>query len=452
MMGRLWRYSALIVAAALMVPGVALPARAKPAGDVLSMRVETPAGDRQRLVIELSVPVEFRVFPLAEPDRLVIDLPEANWRMPKGAPAGLMVNGAPAGPIQGLRYGLFRPGLSRIVLDLARPALVGEAHLEGPTGSSGAGRPQVWRVVIDISAAERRQFDAAVLADQAERQAALNGASAPTPGPSTNERVEPAVAPPPQAEGRKTPSAPKPPTRAAPGNRPVIAIDPGHGGVDPGAISVSGQYEKHITLIYAQELKRTIEASGRYRVVLTRIRDETLALRQRIAIARAAGAELFISLHADAIRQTSLRGGSVYTLSDQASDAEADALAQRENKADLIAGVDLSDEPPAVAGILIELAQRETRGHAARFARLLLTELDRENASLLKKGHRSAGFAVLKAPDVPSVLFELGYLSNRQDEALIRQEKHRKHIALAVLRAADRFFQGGVERSSTDSP
>lgn len=212
-----------------------------------------------------------------------------------------------------------------------------------------------------------------------------------------------------------------------------------------GATSVSGQFEKHLTLAYGHEIKRAIEATGRYRVVLTRTGDETIGLRQRIAIARAAGAQLFISLHADAIRHSSLRGGSIYTLSDRASDAEAEALAQRENKADVIAGIDLSDEPPAVAGILIDLAQHETRAQSLRFARMLHHELGQQQASLLKKGQRSAGFAVLKAPDVPSVLFELGYLSNRQDEALLKQERHRKRIAQAVLQAADRFLAGRAE-------
>lgn len=383
----------------------------------------------QRLTIELSRPVEFRVFPLARPDRVVIDLPEVEWRVPVGAPASGLGRG---GPVQGLRYGLFQPGLSRVVLDLAQPALVGQAFLAEP----GAGH--AWRVTVDLAPATRARFDDAVRAGQADRLAQTPPAAATRASPPSRvgaSAVEPAAAP------RGAPAQPP----ATKGARRVVAIDPGHGGVDPGTTSVTGQFEKNVTLAYAQEMKRALEATGRYRVVLTRERDETVGLRRRFQLAREAGAELFVSLHADAIGQASLRGGSVYTLSDRASDAEAEALAQKENKADVIAGIDLTEEPPAVAGILIDLAQRETLAGSARFARLLLAELGREQAPLLRKGHRAAGFAVLKAPDLPSVLYELGYLSNRQDEALIRQERHRKRVAQAIVRAADRFFGGGQE-------
>lgn len=395
---------------------VAGPAGAQPMPDVMAMTV---AG--QRLTIELSAPVEFRIFPLAGPDRIVIDLPEVQWRMPLGTPAQSLAPGlASGGSIQGMRYGLFQPGLSRVVLDLTGPMLVGQAFLAEPGAGHG------WRVTLDLAPVARAQFDDAVRVGQADRMALAPSADAPQrPAPST---ATPAAAP------------AKPPPAAPKGGQRVVAIDPGHGGVDPGTTSVTGQFEKTITLAYAQEIKRALEASGRYRVVLTRERDETVGLRRRFQLAREAEAELFVSLHADAIGQSSLRGGSVYTLSDRASDAEAEALAQKENKADVIAGIDLTEEPPAVAGILIDLAQRETRTGSGRFARLLLAELDREQAPLLRKGHRAAGFAVLKAPDLPSVLYELGYLSNRQDEALIRQDRHRKRVAQAMLRAADRFF------------
>lgn len=421
-----WRvFGLFLVALAWAAPG-----RSEGVPDVSAM-----AAGAERFVIELSAPVEFRIFPLAGPDRIVIDLPEVNWRLAPGAAAigrlagGLSAGGlSTGGPVQGLRYGLFQPGLSRIVLDLAWPVLVGQAYLAEPAEGRG------WRVVVELIPADRTQFDAAARAGQADRLALAPPAVAPP-------AVAPATGP---AVTRGEPAALTLPAPALPsrGALRVVAVDPGHGGVDPGTTSLSGQFEKHITLAYAQEIKRALEASGRYRVELTRTRDETIGLRQRFQLARAAGAELFVSLHADAIRQVSLRGGSVYTLSDQASDAEAEALALRENKADVIAGIDLTEEPPAVAGILIDLAQRETRANSARFARLLLAELDREQAPLLRRGHRAAGFAVLKAPDVPSILFELGYLSNRQDEALIKQERHRKRVAQAVLRAADGFFVG----------
>ena len=208
----------------------------------------------------------------------------------------------------------------------------------------------------------------------------------------------------------------------------------------PGRPSASGTYEKEITLAMALEMKRQLEASGRYRVVLTRDSDVFIRLRDRIEIARAAKADLFISLHADAHGTRDLRGASVYTLSEQASDAEAAALAAKENKSDVIAGIDLSNENEVVTNILIDLAQRETKNLSARFAAVLVDELKRDTL-LLRNTHRFAGFAVLKAPDVPSVLIELGYLSSREDEAELRSAKHRTKVASAIMRAVDGFFE-----------
>jgi len=219
----------------------------------------------------------------------------------------------------------------------------------------------------------------------------------------------------------------------------VIAIDPGHGGADPGTQGPSGTLEKFITLAAARTLKEELEATGRFRVFLTRERDVFVRLRDRIARARESGAELFISLHADAIKNSRIRGASVYTLSETASDAEAAALAEKENKVDLIAGVDLSGESPEVADILIDLAQRETMNESAHFANLLVKDLGNE-LDLLRNTHRFAGFAVLKAPDVPSVLLEMGFLSNREDEAALRSKPYRRQLARAVARAVEKYF------------
>ncbi len=220
---------------------------------------------------------------------------------------------------------------------------------------------------------------------------------------------------------------------------PVIVIDPGHGGVDPGATGVSGTYEKHITLAMARELKTMLERNGRYRVHLTRDRDVFIRLRERIAIARAQGADLFVSLHADAVQNPQIRGLSVYTLSRNASDAEAQALAEKENKADLIAGIDLTHESADVAGILIDLAQRETMNRSAGFATELVDEVGQE-MDLLGNTHRFAGFAVLKAPDVPAVLVEMGYLSNESEEKMLRQPQYRARLAKSIAKAVERFF------------
>lgn len=220
---------------------------------------------------------------------------------------------------------------------------------------------------------------------------------------------------------------------------PVIVIDPGHGGVDPGATGVSGIYEKHITLAMARELKTALEKSGRYRVHLTRDRDVFIRLRDRVAIARQYGADLMVSLHADAVQNPQIRGLSVYTLSQNASDSEAQTLAEKENKADLIAGVDLSHESPDVAGILIELTQRETMNRSAGFATELVDEVGQE-MDLLGNTHRFAGFAVLKAPDVPAVLVEMGYLSNEFEEKQLRQPQYRARLAKALAKAVERYF------------
>ncbi|MCR6631721.1 MAG: N-acetylmuramoyl-L-alanine amidase [Magnetospirillum sp.] len=224
--------------------------------------------------------------------------------------------------------------------------------------------------------------------------------------------------------------------------KPVVVIDPGHGGVDPGAIGVSGIYEKYITLAVARELKAALEKNGRYKVYLTRDRDIFIRLRDRIAIARQYNADLFISLHADSVANPQLKGLSVYTLSQNASDSEAQALADKENKADLIAGIDLSHESADVANILIDLAQRETMNRSAGFAGGVVDEVGRE-ANLLGNTHRFAGFAVLKAPDVPSVLIEMGYLSNEAEERNLRQPEHRVKLAKSISRAVDRFFLQG---------
>ena len=175
-------------------------------------------------------------------------------------------------------------------------------------------------------------------------------------------------------------------------------------------------------------------------MVLTRERDYFVRLRGRVAKGRQAGGDLFLSLHADSIKNSRTRGATVYTLSEKSSDAEAAALAAKENRADLIAGVDLANETDEVANILIDLAQRETMNLSARFANVLIEEM-RKETKLLRKSHRYAGFAVLKAPDVPSVLIEVGYLSNRIDEGLLRKVSHRRKLARGVVRAVDRYFK-----------
>lgn len=379
--------------AAMLAICAAVPVVAAAPAVVTDVRIGE-YGTKTRFVLDVSGRVKYRVFSLANPYRVVIDLPEVVWRL----------NGASArkGLVTGYRYGLFRPGQSRMVVDVGEPVVVAKKFMLAPDGKHGH------RLVIDLR--------------KSTRQAALR---------QVRRSARPAV--------RPVPTPRRPVVKRPRGARRIIAIDPGHGGVDPGATGRSGSREKHITLAQARELRRQLEATGRYRVVMTRNRDIFVRLRNRIAIARDAGADLFISLHADSMRNRRVRGGSVYTLSETASDKEAAALAAKENRADLIAGIDLSDQSQVVAKILIDLRQRLTKNDSVVFAKSLIKELGKA-MRLLRNNHRFAGFAVLKAPEVPSVLVEMGYLSNRTDERLLRNPGQQKKIAAAVVRAVNRYF------------
>lgn len=356
-------------------------------------------GSHTRLVLDVGAKIGFQLSYLNNPYRIVLDFTDVD-----GVPSDAGV--ASTGLIQKVRFGQLRPGSARAVLDLSGPASAKKAFLLEPQGGGG------WRFVLDIEPTTAEAF-ARLMAD-----------GQPQSPPAS--KAEPA---------KREAAAPQ---RAAP-RKPVVMIDPGHGGIDPGAIGVSGVYEKTITLAMALETKKLLEATGRYDVRLTRESDQFVALRERVAISRQAGADLFISLHADVLQNTSVRGLSVYTLSENASDAEAGLLAEKENKADLIAGIDLSKESQDVTNILIDLAQRETMNLSAGFAAITVQELERE-VKLLSRTHRFAGFAVLKAPDVPSILMELGYLSNLEEEKLLRQPAYRAKLAQALVRAVDRYF------------
>ncbi len=242
-------------------------------------------------------------------------------------------------------------------------------------------------------------------------------------------------------------ATPQPTARAPvrPGLLPLVMLDPGHGGKDPGAIGISGTYEKHVALATAQELRRQLLATKRYRVELTRTRDVFVALEERVAIARRRGAALFVSMHADALSDAGVRGASVYTLDENASDRQTAALAQRENAADRFGTPNFQGTPPEVARILISLVRTETRVGSRRMARSVVGALGRE-VPLLPNPVRHASFMVLKAADVPSVLVELGFMSNKADEAALRRPAHRTLLATAMLRAVEGYFAAGGER------
>ena len=232
-------------------------------------------------------------------------------------------------------------------------------------------------------------------------------------------------------------ASPAPPATAQ--GVPLVMLDPGHGGKDPGAIGVSGTYEKHIALATAQELQRQLGAGGRFRVELTRTRDVFIPLRTRVEIAQRRGAALFVSMHADAIDNHTVRGASVYTLADGASDAQTAALARRENAADRFGGPSFRDAPPEVGRILASLVRQETRQGSARMSRSVVGEFGRD-LRLLQNPARHAGFMVLKAADIPSVLVEMGFMSNRDDEAALRKPAHRALVASAMRRAVEAWF------------
>jgi N-acetylmuramoyl-L-alanine amidase len=227
---------------------------------------------------------------------------------------------------------------------------------------------------------------------------------------------------------------------SAPDTRPVVVIDPGHGGVDNGT-QAGGESEKSIVLGFGLALRDRLEKLGKYRIVMTRGDDTFIPLDERVKVARNQSAALFVSIHADALPrgEGDAQGATVYTLSDKASDAEAERLADSENKADAIGGVNLTEEPTDVADILIDLAQRETRTFSNRFARLVVGEM-KTTARMHKHPLKSAGFRVLKAPDVPSVLIELGYVSNKDDLQQLMSENWRSKTVGAVAKAIDGFF------------
>jgi N-acetylmuramoyl-L-alanine amidase len=222
--------------------------------------------------------------------------------------------------------------------------------------------------------------------------------------------------------------------------KPMIVIDAGHGGQDPGAIGARGTQEKDITLAVAKKLRDALLATHRYRVALTRDDDRFILLRERVQIARRLHAQLFVSLHINSAPEKTVDGASVYTLSDKASDQEAEALAARENKADLIAGMDLNGASEDVAGILIDLAQRETNHKSAQLSRSLVISLA-HGAQMLPNSQRSAGFAVLKAPDIPSVLVELGFITNAHEEKLLKTRAYQKRLAHVLADGIDKYFK-----------
>jgi N-acetylmuramoyl-L-alanine amidase len=369
------------------------------------------AGDdkQTRFIVDLDSKVPMRAFTLADPYRVVIDLPQINFRLPAA------VGGAGRGLIKAFRYGLVMPGGSRIVLELSGPAKIAKAEM------LDAANGQPARMVIELDSVDRTAFVESLGAEKGPELRPSGGVADAT------------ASVPRGVESDKDAAKDDP--------RPVVVLDPGHGGIDNGTQSASGVAEKTLVLEFALALRDQMEKGGKYRIVLTRADDTFIPLNDRVKIARAQSAALFVSIHADALPrgEGDAQGATIYTLSDKASDAEAQRLADAENKADAIGGVNLTEEPTEVADILIDLAQRETKTFSNTFARTLIREM-KSATRLHKNPLKSAGFRVLKAPDVPSVLIELGYVSNKGDLKQLVSEQWRTKTVGAVSQAIDSFF------------
>jgi N-acetylmuramoyl-L-alanine amidase len=353
-----------------------------------------------RLSFTLSASVASSVTVLVKPDRLVLDLPEVNFQLPADAARRAK------GLAKSVRYGLIGPGRSRIVIELAQPALPGRV------GTSPILNGAATSLDIELRKADRDSFAKAAQAERRE-------ASVPVPVAAAQ---------------------PAPAARAAADKRPLVVLDPGHGGIDVGALGLHDTIEKDVVLAFARALKAKLEEQGLVRVLMTRSDDTFVSLGDRVKVAQAEQASLFISIHADTVKANSeVRGLTIYTNSERASDAEAARLAESENRSDQVAGLDASDDGEEVNGILGDLMRRETRTYSHLFARTLVGQITAAS-KLNKNPQRSARFMVLRAPDVPSVLVELGYLSSKSDVELLNAQAWREKAADSVAAAVADFI------------
>jgi N-acetylmuramoyl-L-alanine amidase len=378
----------------------AAPDTVAPSDFPIASDVRLGGDDTQtRMVVDLSRKIDLRAFTLANPYRVVIDLPQVAFKLPQG------IGEKGRGLIKAFRFGLVMQGGSRMVIDLARPARIERAFVLDPANDQPA------RLVLELATTDRDAFMRTIALSNRAPERALR-------------KVEP------EADNKTVDP------------RPLIVLDPGHGGIDLGTrLAPSDSPEKAIVLEFGLLLRDKLEKTGKYRVVMTRSDDTFVSLPDRVNLARERKAALFVSIHADALVRADgdAQGATIYTLSETASDAAAASLAEVENRADAIAGLDLSAEPNDVADILIDLARRETKTYSTQFARALVGTL-KTATKLHKEPLKSAGFYVLKAPDIPSVLIELGYVTNRQDLKSMTSDAWRGRTTDAVAQAIGTFF------------
>jgi N-acetylmuramoyl-L-alanine amidase len=395
-----WLRAQTAIVVALMMAMIG-PARATDS-TVSRMTVTGNPGQTQ-VTMELSAGVSVQAFTLANPYRVVVDMPDVTFQIDsRGEPAA-------AGLVETIRYGTFGPNRSRVVMATTGPVQIGKAAMV----RTGTG----FKLDLTLNAIDASAF------------AASQSAARPSPAPS----VKPAV-----FEDTPSPAPPK--------AKPVVMIDPGHGGIDPGAVGPGRLTEKSIVLAVAGQLQALLVASGRYDAVLTRTGDTFIALDRRVELSRLAGADIFISLHADAIDDSSLarsiRGASVYTLSDRASDEQAQTMAEKENAADIMAGLEPSahDRNDEVKSILFDLIARETATFSHLLSRSIVHTLGK-TGGLTREPLRAAAFRVLKQSHAPAVLIELGFLSNPSDAQQLASPVWQKQTAAALASAIDSYFQ-----------
>ncbi len=374
-------------------------------------------GDKQRtrFVVDISDSIGYAVYVLPDPYRVIIDLPEVNFQLPPGQ------GSSGRGLVTGYRFGLFSPGRSRIVIDTSAPVLIQKSFVIPARNQKPA------RLVVDIVKTDKKTFLKNRKSQLQAQSSAAKLAGIPIPVPKPRGTIIPEF-------NKKNDRVSK--KRA----KKTIIIDPGHGGIDSGAVDPRGVQEKRIVLSVARILKEILVKTGRYHVLMTREDDTFIPLRKRVEFARKNDGDLFISIHADTVNRSYVRGTTLYTLSEKASDVEAAALARKENRSDIIAGVDLGRENDVVTDILIDLVLRETKNHSIFFAQTVVKGL-KGVTKINNKPHRFAGFAVLKAPDIPSVLIELGFLSNGQDARLLKSQNWRRKVSRSVAKSIDKYFK-----------
>lgn len=358
-------------------------------------------GDRAKLIFEISAPVDAAAFVLSGPDRVIVDLPQTDFGIGPEIGKPERLQRRKAGLIASFRFGQLQPGKSRIVIDLNAPARVVRADCERKETDGRA------RLIVELAKSDPESFRLAVQNARAQLARLAQTREGPKPEPATT--------------------------------RPLVMLDPGHGGIDRGAM-VKGLVEKELVFEFAKALEAKLEADGSYRVAMTREDDSFVPLSGRMRMARDANAALFVSIHADTLSEAAdVSGATVYTLSDRASDAEAARVAEKENQSDAVAGLDQGEDSSGVSEILFDLTRRETRAFSHMFAHALV-DYWRAAGRLNKNPRRSAGFRVLRAPDVPSVLIELGYLSNAKDSEALNSPQWRDKATRQVAEAIAAFF------------